>query len=639
MVRIQWTLAVGNFATVRALALLLAGAMAASGQPRLDWRRVGNSAVELGLAGLATGPVERLWYSDNGRTLNIHTSLGLDFATSDFESWEPLAGRSYVIPQHMPEVAPTSPEEGAIIRWAFGQTARVYALGRFVYRSDDGGRHWENLTGWRGQSIIGGGLRDLAVSPANEDEIAVAGGAGVFRSLDGGRTWHGLNEALPNLPGGRLRGVPAGDTGVLLELGGGLVLEWQPGEREAWRPASASVRDAALAELVRAQQIGQQLDAAITAVAVQENYVYAGTADGRIAVSTDGQNTWTITSIRQGGAVNAFWVDASDPRFALAALSAGQRSGNFVPPRLVRTLNGVSWDELSATLPETSVRGVTADRSSGAVYVATDQGVYWARTPIETLGATPQWMAISGPGRTTDVRLDAGGNQLWVAVEGSGVHATLAPHRIGDPRVVSAADLVARAAAPGALLSIEGMRIDSAAAGGLPVPVLAATAAESQIQVPYEAAGATLALAIDGAEGRRTLAPLALRPTSPAIFTDRDGTPALLDGDTGVRLDNMHPVRSRMRVQILATGLGRLRPDWPTAMPGPIENPPQVAAPVTAYLDNEPIRVTRAVLAPGLIGYYLVEVETPPILHYGPAQLWIEAGGQASNRVRVYIEP
>jgi uncharacterized protein (TIGR03437 family) len=630
---------VDNSATVRTLTLALAGALAASGQAPPDWRRVGNAAVELGLAGLATGPVERVWYADNGRGLNIHTALGLDFATADFETWEPLAGRTYVIPPAIPDLAPTSPEEGAVIRRAFGPTPRVYAFGRFVYRSDDGGRHWENLTGWREQSIIGGGLRDLAVSPANEDEIAVAGGAGVFRSLDGGRTWHGLNEGLPNLPGARLRGVPTGDTGVLLELGGGLVVEWQPGEREAWRLAGAAERDTALAEIVRRLQIGQQLATTVTAVAVRENYVYAGTADGRIAVSTDGQNTWTLSSIPQGGAVNAFWVDPSDPRFAIAALSAGQRTGNYVPARVVRTLNGVSWDDLSATLPETSVRGVTADRSSDAVYVATDLGVYWTRTPIDTLGATPQWTAVTGPGRTTDVRLDAGGNQLWVAVEGSGVYATLAPHRIGDPRVVSAADLVARAAAPGALLSVEGMRIDSAAAGGLQVPVLAATAAESQIQVPYEAAGTTLALAIDGSGGRRTLAPLALRPTAPAIFTDRDGTPALLDGDTGSRLDIMHPVHSRMRVQILATGLGRVRPDWPTAMPGPIENSPQVIAPVTAYLDNEPIRVTRAVLAPGLIGYYLVEVEIPPILNYGPAQLWIEAGAQASNRVRVYIEP
>ena len=35
----------------------------------------------------------------------------------------------------------------------------------------------------------------------------------------------------------------------------------------------------------------------------------------------------------------------------------------------------------------------------------------------------------------------------------------------------------------------------------------------------------------------------------------------------------------------------------------------------------------------------LVEIETPKIVNYGPAELYLEVGGKASNRVRVYIEP
>ena len=52
-----------------------------------------------------------------------------------------------------------------------------------------------------------------------------------------------------------------------------------------------------------------------------------------------------------------------------------------------------------------------------------------------------------------------------------------------------------------------------------------------------------------------------------------------------------------------------------------------------------PVDVTRAVLAPGLVGFYLVEIQIPKIVNYGPAELYIEAGGQMSNRVRIYIEP
>jgi uncharacterized protein (TIGR03437 family) len=63
-----------------------------------------------------------------------------------------------------------------------------------------------------------------------------------------------------------------------------------------------------------------------------------------------------------------------------------------------------------------------------------------------------------------------------------------------------------------------------------------------------------------------------------------------------------------------------------------------VAATVTAYLDRQPVEVSRAVLAP-YIGFYMVEIEVPKIVNYGPAELYIEVGGKASNRVRVYIEP
>jgi len=51
------------------------------------------------------------------------------------------------------------------------------------------------------------------------------------------------------------------------------------------------------------------------------------------------------------------------------------------------------------------------------------------------------------------------------------------------------------------------------------------------------------------------------------------------------------------------------------------------------------VQVTRAILAPGYIGMYLVEIEVPNIVNYGPAELYIETDGQPSNRVRVYIEP
>jgi uncharacterized protein (TIGR03437 family) len=71
----------------------------------------------------------------------------------------------------------------------------------------------------------------------------------------------------------------------------------------------------------------------------------------------------------------------------------------------------------------------------------------------------------------------------------------------------------------------------------------------------------------------------------------------------------------------------------------PAENPPKVAATVNVLLDRAPVEVTRAVLAPGYVGLYLVEITVPKISNFGPAELYIDMGGVTSNRVRVYVEP
>ena len=47
----------------------------------------------------------------------------------------------------------------------------------------------------------------------------------------------------------------------------------------------------------------------------------------------------------------------------------------------------------------------------------------------------------------------------------------------------------------------------------------------------------------------------------------------------------------------------------------------------------------RATLAPGYVGFYLVEIEIPKVVNYGPSELYLEADGHQSNPVRIYVEP
>jgi uncharacterized protein (TIGR03437 family) len=623
------------YALARTLACSAAALAASFGQAPAqspDWRKVGGSAAELALAAPATGPVQAVWYSADGTRLYARTSAGRVYETLDFENWTlaPAAPGPGDAPPASAERLPAADVRLAAFASAPGQ---VYAVGRHLYRSGDGGRSWTNLTAFRSESVIGGTQRSLAVSPADPEQIVVANDYGVWRSLDGGFSWSGLNQFLPNLPGGRILAAARGMDGPRIDAGQLGVLELPPGA-QVWQP----VRDNAVErEQLALRAYSGALGAEITATAVSGETVYAGSADGRLWVSLDAGATWRAPSPAAGSAVRRIFVDPAQPRVALAALEGPGA-------RVLRTTNsGGFWDDLTSGLPPGAARSVAADRASGAVYVATAAGVFYARADLENPGS-PQvtWAAITGnlPAvPAMDVRLDSAGIQLYIALEGYGVYAAMAPHRTAVLRLVNAADFSSRPAAPGGLLSVLGARVDSARAGDLRFPVLAAADGESQIQVPFEASGPSVALALETGNGPAGPLQVPVQPVSPAIFVSPEGLPMLLDADSGLMIDGMNTARSGTRIQVLATGLGRVRPDWPTGLPAPLENPPAVIAEVRAFVDRVPVPVTRAVLAPGYVGLYLVELQLPAIVNAGPAELYIGAGAQESNRVSIVLEP
>jgi uncharacterized protein (TIGR03437 family) len=621
-----------RFVSIGCAVAILASAVLAQ-SPAVDWYHVGNSVMDLSLAGLAGGPVDRVWYSFDGRTLYATTFSGKTFETQDFETWK--ASLAAAPPSADLSTSGTPlPEPGARLRGFNGQRSTMYAFGEFVYQSQNGGASWDNLTAYGAQSIIGGPASDLAISPRDPEEVTVATAAGVFRSLNSGKSWCGLNQGLPNLPAVRIRDLPAGDRGAEIELPSATVVEWQPGEKQAWRPADSS---RALAE-AQARSV-----MALTAVEIGPTTIYQGSADGSITVLSGGDPPLQLPA-QNGGRVERFWVDPSNSQIALAIL--GARPENLPPgvpaPHVFHTVDGGrNWDSLTFDLPDVAVHGVAASPSGRAIYVATDAGVFFMRTDVSVLSFPTHWQLVPGLplAPVTDVRLGAGDNQLWAAVQGFGVYSTLAPHRLGDPRVVSAANLVAGAAAPGSLMSILGTKVSSARAGNLSAPVVGATDTESQIQIPFEATGNTVSLAFDPVSGTQVITSLALAATSPGIVVGTDGTPFLIDAATGTMLDASNPAHPRGHIQILATGLGRVTPDWPAGKAVPANDPPKVATTVTAFLNRTPVRVTSAVLAPSYTGSYLVEIELPSLVNYGPAELSIEAGGNTSNPVRVYIEP
>jgi uncharacterized protein (TIGR03437 family) len=506
----------------------------------------------------------------------------------------------------------------------------MYAAGQYAYRSEDAGASWTNLTAVRAESILGDSLTDVSVSPANPDDVVFAGATGLWRSLDGGVTWVGLNDQLPNLPLKRLLPMSGTDPAVRIAVNGTQEARWQPRQKKNWVRFDSQ-------ELAREAQARAQasasLGADVTALARAADTTYAGTADGKLFVSTANVLGWRASPDASAPAgIERIVVDPSYGPFAVAITASRGRG------RILRTVNGgLFWDDVTANLPPGAVTGVAVDRSTGVVYVASKNGVFITYTDTYAAGPATQWTLLR-EGAAVDVALDAESNQLYVGFEGTGVMATMAPHRLRAPRVVSAADRKPRAVAPGALLSVIGARVETGRAGDRPVKVLSSNDAASEVQLPFELAGDGVLLSFESAAGRFQVG-FPVLEASPGIFVDPDGTPLITDAGTGLVLDPASPARSGMRLQILATGLGRVTPEWPAGVAARLEDPPRVAAPVHVYLNHERLPVTSATLAPGYAGLYVVEVQLPSIVDRGTSELYIELGQASSNRVRLYLEP
>ncbi|MBV8730844.1 MAG: hypothetical protein JO336_13650 [Acidobacteriia bacterium] len=631
----------GTFVGIaRVVGVGLFALIAATAQTRPEWRKVGSPAVELSLASAATGPVAQVWFSPKGTELFARTMSGAAFVTSDFETWS-LAPRGTAAPDPAATSAfaetTSLPEPGALPLIAAGDPSHIYALGRQLFRSEDGGHSWSSLTQYRTNSIVGSGQHSLAVSPSDSNDLVLANDYGVWRSRDGGLTWAGLNQLLPNLPVRRIVTTPSGTIGTRIETEvlGSLEL---PAGGSVWLPSGNSARAAEAALWARYSGL---IGVPVTAVGASGSTVYAGSQDGRIWVSLDGGASFRLSRTETGGAVERLYVDASEPSLALALLSGSALSGSG--PHVLRTTSGGSlWDDLTGNLPEGAVHGITAERSAGAVYVATDRGVFYTRTDLQNATVpTVDWISLNAGLPTAvawDVKLDSAGVRLYAAIDGYGVFTTAAPHRRWDLRVVSTADFAPHAAAPGALLSVIGSRVSAARGDNLNYPVLSASDSESQIQVPFEAAGPNVALSLQTNTGSVTVG-LPVASAAPAIFVSSDGTPMIYDADTDLPLNAQNTAHSNGRLKILATGLGKVRPEWPTNLPAPERNPPKVIAPVQVFLDGTPLEVTSATLAPLNIGFYVIEAQLPSITNLGTSELHVAADGRESNHVQIVVEP
>ncbi len=583
------------------------------------WTPVAGYTLNTGLAGPASGPVRTVWYSAGGSRLLVQTDARV-FETTDFQHWK-LNSTDPVPPPPPRLTARNRPESGYQI--ATTGVHRYSVTQDNIFGSEDG-RYWVNLTGFNGVSIIGGGFSALAVSPANPLEITAANQSGVWRSLDGGLSWQSLNENLPNLNAHILSGQRT------LVIGRGTAHETLAAVTAGhWTPVSGTARDSLLTAALLSRY-----GITATAVAQSGSAIYAGTADGRVQVIPEGDSGVTpmASTLPDAAAISRIWVDPANPQIALVA--AGER--------LFRTTNGGKfWDPVTGVVNSGKIHGIAADSLAGVVYIAAEAGVFSGRLSLNAADRVPAtWQPVLGNlpiAAAWDVRLNLDGT-LTVLLDGYGVFEAPAPHRTLAPRIVNGADMSDRAAAPGSVISVLGANVKQAMSGRNIYPVLLPSDQSSQLQVPFEVSPGIQQLAVQLEGGGVWTAPLNVKEAAPAIFVDSNGMPMIQDAASGLVLDAGSAVRGGTLIQVLATGLGRVSPEWPTGVAAPVDSPPTVVAPVTAFLDGTPVKVTRATLAPTLVGNYLVELQIPAAVNRGASELRIVVNGEESNRVRLFLE-
>ena len=673
-----------------ALCAALAGVALAQAPPELPvrWRPIGGRGFDLGLAAPAGGAVSRVVFLPDGPVLLVRTASGRLWQSADLgDSWLPadaLAAELAAVPETAPAPegtpAPRGDLRARLVRHPF-DSHFLFALGKDLYRSPDGGRTWINLTDDGLGPIIGPWQASIAFSPADPDVIVVGNSAGLWKSVDGGLTWSGLNSRLPNFAGTRILAPRPGEA-LLVEAKGFDSAGWIPGAGEIWRPAAAflsSGREGFIETLPLEDQLrlapatlnlpdgmaasfrlwhnGVAVSADLTACAAAdcedsprhfisafaaagsgETMHYVGTSDGRIWVAGSNFENWreSLEGLPlERSAVVAIHGHPANPGSAVAVF-AGAAGG-----RVFRTTNGgVFWDDLTANLPLGEVAALAVSPQTGSLYVGGELGVFYTQADLLAPSEPLAWRSASGnlpQAAVRDLELDTVSGRLYALAEGYGVYHVRAPEVLEALRVLNAADLSTRPAAPGGLLTVVGGSLRGATVGGNTAPILSAGSHEAQLQVPFESSGDRLEVGVVTGSGRSVFGyPLA--PVSPAIFADPGG-PLVLDAGTGRLLGANLPARAASQILILATGLGRVRPNWPTGVPAPLNDPPETVEPVKAYLNGAPLRVVSSTLAGGYIGTYIVQVELPAVLNSGSAELAIEAGNRLSNAVRIFTEP
>ena len=242
-----------------------------------------------------------------------------------------------------------------------GGTLLAGAFRGGVFRSTDNGTSWMQVN----SGLASPGVNALMVAPVtgqHTDATVFAGTYnGLFRSTNGGMAWTRADSGLPSLSIRALAvSADAGYTNIYAGTGSGAFRSTDNGS--SWK------------------DISPVLNVAVTAFAVNNANLFAGTQKGRVYLSTNCGNSWSdsYSGLSAPNGIEA--LIAYDTVLFAGTSGCTQRSTN----------NGASWEEGSYDAydcQDFAVCGTTVFAGSwnSSVFFSTNNGILWrdARTGLK----------------------------------------------------------------------------------------------------------------------------------------------------------------------------------------------------------------------------------------------------------------
>lgn len=181
---------------------------------------------------------------------------------------------------------------------------------------------------------------------------------------------------------------------------------------------------------------------------------------------------------------------------------------------------------------------------------------------------------------------------------------------------------------------------------GVPLPLLSVGPWQINAQIPPGISAGPVALEVRFQDGFRT-APVAqnVKAFGPAIFLLPPGPGggfirgAVFHAGTATPVDPQNPATPGEALEIYASGLGPTNPFVPAGAPAPAKPPATTVAQPQVMVGRLPARVLFSGLAPGYVGLYQVNIETPagaPQANAVPLTLGI--AGTTSSSVTISVK-